>query len=96
MDYKEIKKALSADSELNKKYNIKKIGIFGSYNTGNNKKESDIDLLVEFSQTIDLFKFIQLTRELQQLLKIKVDLVTPDALKPYTKDRILNEVDWIA
>lgn len=96
MNNKKIKQILLTNNKLYKKYNIKKLGIFGSYSSGKNKKNSDIDLLVEFSETIDLFEFAHLTREFQQLLKIKIDLVTPNALKPYIKDKILKEVDWVA
>jgi len=52
-------------------------------------------LLVEFEDVIDLFDFVHLTDEIQKVLKVKVDLSTPDAIKPYIKPMILREVEWI-
>ncbi len=78
-----------------KKYKVNKIGIFGSFATGRTKKKSDVDLLVEFDDMIDLFDFVHLNDEIQQILKSKVDLVTPDMIKPYIKPKILKEVEWV-
>lgn len=92
----DIKRMLSLDDrEIFEKYKIRRLGLFGSYLKGRNKKRSDLDLLVEFKESIDLFEFVHLTNELQKLLKVKVDLATPKALKPYIRDKILKEVDWI-
>lgn len=78
--------------ELSEKYKVKEIGIFGSYVRGEEKKKSDVDVLVEFEEVPDLFKFIEIERYLERLLKKKVDLVEKTALKPQLKDIILNEV----
>jgi predicted nucleotidyltransferase len=89
----EIKRMLSRHkNHLKKKYNVKYIGIFGSFVRGQQKKSSDIDILVEFDRPIDLFEFIKLEDELSRLLGIKVDLVSKKALKPYIGKRILEEV----
>ena len=77
---------------LRDKYKIKTIGVFGSYVQGEQKKKSDIDILVEFYETIDLFTFVELEEFLSEALGIKVDLVMKDTLKPRIKDRILKEV----
>ncbi len=58
-----------------------KIGIFGSYARGDNKKNSDIDILVELKKSPSLLELIRLENELSSLLGIKVDLVTTGALK---------------
>ena len=55
-------------------YNVKSLQVFGSYIRKEQKKGSDLDILVEFSQPIDLFKFIELEAYLSKLLGIKVDL----------------------
>ena len=55
------------------------------------KRNSDLDILVEFNETIDLFEFIKLENYLTEILGCKVDLVMKDTLKPRIKDRILNE-----
>ncbi len=76
---------------LREKYKVKYLGVFGSYVRGEQKKSSDLDILVEFSKTIDLFKYIELENYLSEKLGVKVDLVMKDTLKPRIKDRILNE-----
>jgi len=76
---------------LEKKYSVKNLEVFGSYVHDEQKKNSDLDILVEFSKTVDLFKYIELENYLSEKLGIKVDLVMKDTLKPRIKDRILNE-----
>ncbi len=80
---------------LIKKYGAKKIAVFGSYARGEEKPKSDIDILVEFSESPDFFEFIKLEDYLEKLLGIKVDLVTRDALKPLIRQEILKEVIYI-
>jgi len=84
----EIRKSMPI---LKDKYKVITIGVFGSYIRGEQGKESDIDILVEFYETIDLFTFIQLEEFLSEMLGIKVDLVMKDTLKPRIKDNILRE-----
>ena len=76
---------------LKEKYNVKNLEVFGSYVWGKQKKDSDLDVLVEFSKTIDLFKYIELEEFMSKKLGVKVDLVMKDTLKPRIKERILNE-----
>ena len=64
-----------------KEYNPLKVGIFGSYARGDNKKGSDIDILVEFKESPSLLTLIRLENELSEILSTKVDLVTTGALK---------------
>ncbi len=82
-------------TELKDKYQVASLGIFGSTARGEATESSDIDILVEFSESVDLFHFIRLQYHLAEILGRKVDLVTPDALKPLIKDRILREVRYI-
>ena len=81
--------------ELYKKYKVKEIGVFGSIVRGEQKKRSDIDILVEFEEVPDLLKFINMERYLTRLLKKKVDLVRKEALRPELKDIILSEVVYV-
>ena len=78
---------------LKERYQVETLGFFGSYARGEQKKKSDIDVLVEFSQPnrIDLFDFIELEEFISKKLGIKVDLVTKSALKPMIKEQILKE-----
>ena len=89
----EIRVVLSAhQEELARKYSVSQICVFGSYSRGQQKETSDIDILVQFSQSIGLLKFLELEYFLSGLLGAKVDLVTRSALKPYIGQRILQEV----
>ncbi len=73
-----------------KKNNIKKAGIFGSYAKGEQKKNSDIDILVEPPKGIG-FGFAGIEIELENKLGKKVDLVTYKYISPYIKKQVLNE-----
>ncbi|MEW6002143.1 MAG: nucleotidyltransferase family protein [Nitrospirota bacterium] len=76
---------------LRDNYKVKTLSVFGSYIRGEQGEGSDIDILVEFYETIDLFKFIELENFLSETLSIKVDLVMKDTLKPRIRDNILRE-----
>lgn len=91
-----IKRCLQQNkTKLRKQFKIKTIGLFGSYVRGENKKNSDVDILVEFSQTPGLFEYIKVEESLSQLLKRRVDLVMKGALKPTIGKNILREVQYI-
>lgn len=79
-------------SELREKYSVIYLGIFGSYIRGEQTKDSDLDILIQFDQKPGLLKYIELENYLSDLLGIKVDLVMKSALKPNIGKRILNEV----
>lgn len=77
---------------LSNRYGIKSMGIFGSYVRGDQRRGSDLDILVSFNQTPSLLGFIRLERHLSEMLGVKVDLVIEDNLKPRIGERILSEV----
>ncbi len=88
----EIKETLKRlKPNLREKFKVKEIGIFGSYVRGEESEESDVDILVEFSEPVG-WEFIDLVEFLEKTLGRKVDLVTIRALKPQLKDKILKEV----
>ncbi len=76
---------------LMQKYDLKRIGIFGSYARGEQSEISDVDILVEFLKPIG-WEIIDLKEELESFLGLKVDLVTPNALNPLIREKILKEV----
>ena len=82
---------------LKEKFQVETIGIFGSYSQGQQKKKSDVDILVTFRKPndIDLLDFIALKQYLSRKLKTKVDLVESEALKVRIKDRILQATLYI-
>jgi len=81
--------------ELKKRFKLKEIGIFGSFVRDEQKKRSDIDILVEFEKPIGLFEFMDLEEYLMKILGAKVDLVSKKALKPRIGKHILQEVVYI-
>jgi len=94
--YKEIKEILKLHKkDLAEKYQVKEIGLFGSYVKGKQKKRSDVDILVEFEKLPDVFLLIDLEDYLKKLLHKKVDLVRKGAVRHELRDIILNEVVYI-
>jgi hypothetical protein len=75
------------------KHGIKKAGVFGSVVRGTDKRDSDVDFLVEFSdqtrQSMSLFDLMDIEEELEQVLGKKIDLVQYDLIKPALKEYIL-------
>ncbi len=91
----DIKRILTSHKqELSQKYGIIEIGVFGSYVRGGQKKQSDVDMLVEFeeSSNLTLLDFVRLEDYLSELLEVKVDLVEKSALKPRIGRHVLQEV----
>ena len=78
-----------------KEAGIKKLMLFGSTLTGDSTPESDIDLLAEFEGTRSLFKVIGAKHKFEDLLHNEVDLLTPMALSPYFRDKVLEMAEVI-
>lgn len=67
--------------DLQKRYPISELGVFGSYARGDNNENSDIDILVDFNGRIGI-KFISLAHELEDTFRMKIDLVSRGGIKP--------------
>ena len=80
--------------ELEQKYKVKTIAIFGSYARGEETEESDVDILVEFEEPVGLL-FVHLADYLEEILGLKVDLLTPDAIKPNRKKYIMEDLTYV-
>jgi len=87
---KSLEKIKSKIIRILRNNNIKKAGIFGSYAVGKNKKNSDIDIIVEPPKNIGL-RFVKIQFELENNLKKKVDLITYGSVHPLLKKKILDE-----
>lgn len=90
----EIKEVLLKNRAfLKEKYSVKSLSIFGSYTRGDHTTASDVDLLVEFVVTPG-FAFIRLADELEQLLGLKVDLLTSQMIhhNPYLEESIEEDL----
>lgn len=96
--FEEIKHFLAMHKdELQRQYKIKEIGVFGSYAKREQKKRSDVDILVEFEESanLSLLGFIRLENHLSDVLEVKVDLVEKHTLKPRIGKHVLKEVVMI-
>ena len=78
-------------AELRRRYGVCEIEIFGSYVRGEQKKDSDLDVLVEFERPVDLLDVVGLEMFLSEVLQIKTDVVLKRSIRPELKDIILGE-----
>jgi predicted nucleotidyltransferase len=93
----DILKFLKENKETINSYGVSKIGLFGSFVKNTQKKESDIDILVEFnSKDLTYDNFINLAFFLEDNLSRKVDLITSDGLSPYIGPQIMEEVEYVS
>lgn len=79
-------------SSFRKEYKVKRLGVFGSYVRREQKRGSDLDILIDFYEKPSLLRFIALEDYLSRLTGKKVDLVMRSALKPTIGKHILAEV----
>lgn len=77
------------------KSGVKKIAIFGSFARGQESPSSDIDILVEFKDSVSLLRLVKLERELSERLNSKVDLLTENSISPYILENIRDEMEVI-
>lgn len=90
----EIKRILSdKKDELNRRFKVKSIRLFGSYVRGDQTDISDLDVMVEFEKPVG-FEFVHLADFLEEILGMPVDLTTEDAIKPnrlqYIKENLIH------
>ncbi|HEU4745015.1 MAG TPA: nucleotidyltransferase family protein [Anaerolineales bacterium] len=76
---------------LTERYSVETLEVFGSYVRSEQKKDSDLDILVTFKEVPSLLTFLAIENYLSDLLGVKVDLVMKDALKPKIGGEILRE-----
>ena len=95
-DLDKIKKALKQNKQnLRREFKVKLLGVFGSYVRGEQKKKSDVDILVDFSETPGLFDYMKVENRLSDILHKKVDLVMKGALRPSIGKNIMREVIYV-
>ena len=98
IDFATIKRFLTSEKDrLQREYHLKEIGIFGSFARGDQKKSSDIDILVSFAAgaRIGGLQFIALKQELSEKLGRKVHISARDYLKPQIGKEIEREVIFL-
>ncbi len=89
-----INKLIELKPLLSQKYNIVKLGLFGSFVTGDYTDTSDIDILIDFDKPVG-WEFFDIQDLLHEHLKRNIDLVSIKALKNQLKERILKQVIFV-
>ena len=77
--------------ELEDKFNVKNIAVFGSYVRDEQKEGSDIDILVEFFKSVSLLHIVSLENYLSDIIGIKVDVIPKKNVRKELKEAILKE-----
>lgn len=78
-------------TRLREEYRVRSLSVFGSYVRGEQRKRSDVDMLVDYEKTPDLLELVRLQYDLGDVLGVKVDLIPRDALKGRIGARIVRE-----
>jgi predicted nucleotidyltransferase len=76
---------------LKKRFKVETIDIFGSYARGEQTEKSDLDILVTYSEMVDLLLIAQLRRYLRRKLGVKVDVISKEFLNKHIRDQVLEE-----
>lgn len=98
MSKQEIKaKVREAVENASFKKDIQKVSLFGSYLHGTAKEGSDVDVLVEFTPEarVGLFKYIEIQDAIESHVQKKVDLLTPDGISKFFRDKVIKEAEII-
>lgn len=76
---------------LRKRFKVETIDIFGSYARGEQTEKSDLDILVTYSEMVDLLLVAGLRRYLRRKLHMKVDVISKEFINKYIKEQVLEE-----
>jgi uncharacterized protein len=80
--------------ELFDRFSVRRVGVFGSFLTGEQTPDSDVDLLVDFD-TLTWAGFMEAARFCEEILGRKVDFIRPGALRDRLRERVLGEVLYV-
>ena len=95
-DKKELFSLLQSHEGKIRELGVKRLGLFGSFARGEQNKDSDVDVLVEFERGQKNFDhFMDLAFFLEELFKRRVELVTPESLSPYLKPHIIPTIEYV-
>ncbi len=86
-----IKKLKDQQSYLSKEFDLKRIGLFGSYARGTQTEKSDIDIVAEFNKPIGL-KFIEFSEFIENLFEKKTDILTLDGINGIRNQNIAQSI----
>jgi predicted nucleotidyltransferase len=91
MTLEQALETLARHKDALSEFKVDSLFVFGSVARGEAGARSDIDILVEFSETVGLFEFARLRSFLEDVLGSRVDLVTPGALRESMREDVLRE-----
>ncbi|MDD5092484.1 MAG: nucleotidyltransferase family protein [Candidatus Wallbacteria bacterium] len=91
------KKILNRLEQLCREHRVTYLGLFGSAARGEQKRNSDVDLLVRFAEGSgkSLFDLVQLEEEMKKIFRRKIDLLTEGSISPYILPEVLKTVKTI-
>ena len=90
-----LKKIKESRSKIHE-YGVLRVGLFGSFARGEQRTDSDIDLLVEFDKHKKTFRnFINFSEYMEKCLGRKVEIATPESMSPYITPYIKDEIKYV-
>ena len=90
-----IERTLSSQKkQLASRFGVKRLAIFGSYARNEQRRDSDVDIFVEFEAPVGI-EFIDLANFLEDLLEVRVDLVSRNGIKPNYLNKILPDLKYV-
>lgn len=92
----EIKAILvQVKSLVKEKYHVSELGIFGDYVKGEVQENSEVNILIDYTEPPSLLDLVDLEYYLSDLLKVKADVISKNGLKGKRRERILSEVIYV-
>ena len=98
MSKETLKKQIEEAIEKNPfRQEIQKVSLFGSYLDGKPKKDSDVDILIEFTPEAEVgfLKFVEIKENIEEYLQKEVDLLTPEQLSEFFRDEVIKQAEAI-
>lgn len=87
----DLEKLKSEVADILRRHGVCRAAFFGSFATGEEREDSDVDILIEFKGGESLFDLVALKLELEEALGREVDVLTYDSLHPLIKEKVLKE-----
>ena len=94
--HEQVAERLAAHLDELRSLGVRSLALFGSLARGEARPDSDVDLLVEFTEVPGFFGYVGLRDRLAEILGRPVDLVMPSGLKPRIRERVLREARRVA
>jgi hypothetical protein len=87
---------LAAQAAAIRALGVDRLSLFGSFTRGEQRPDSDLDVLVEFAPARKSYaRFLDLAEWLEQVVGRRVELVTTEGLSPHIGPKILGEAERV-